>query len=79
MNMIDTRIVLDAGAQNIHNNHPDALVRRTTLASLLVTARAVKSIDAGLLSFRMWSSPQTREHDPSFVFLAANTRVAESS
>ena len=76
MKTIDTRLVLDAGAQNIHNNHPDALVRRTTLASLLVAARAVRSIDAGIIAFKIWNHPEAKTHSPDTILTLANERSA---
>lgn len=75
MNTIDTKVILDCGAQSIHNNHPDALVRRTALASVLVTARAVKSIDAGILAFRIWSEPAAKQHEPAAILALANEKV----
>lgn len=75
MNTIETRIILDCGSQNIHNNHPDSLVRRTALASLLVTARAVRSIDAGLLAFRIWAEPTAKDHEPAAILALANEKA----
>lgn len=75
MNTIDTRIILDCGSQNIHNMHPDALVRRTTLASLLLAARAVRSIEAGLLAFRIWAEPNAKGHEPATILALANEKA----
>jgi len=75
MNTIDTRVILDCGAQSIHNNHPDALVRRTVLASILMTARAVRSIDAGLLAFRIWADPAAKQHEPAAILALANEKA----
>lgn len=78
MSTIDTRIILDAGAQNIHNNHPDALIRRSALASLLVAARLVRSIDAGILSFRIWAEPLAKAHPVDTILNLANEKAAQT-
>lgn len=75
MNTIETRIILDCGAQNIHNMSPDSLVRRTTLASLLVTARAAKSTEAAINAFRMWATPAAKAHEPAAILAIANERT----
>lgn len=78
MDTIDARVILDAGAAALHGNNPDNLVRRTSLASLLVAARAVKTVDAGIMAFRLWTSPEAKQHAPAFIFNIANERAARS-
>jgi len=77
MDTVETRHILDAGAQSIHNNHPDALVRRTTLAALLVAARAVRDINAGLLAFRIWAEPAAKAHPVATILTLANERSTQ--
>lgn len=71
---IDTRVVLDAGAQSLRKNDPDSLVRRTTLAAILVSARVVRNMDAGILSFYIWNDPAAKAHPPSNIFAVANDK-----
>lgn len=74
METISTAAVLELGSKNL-GNHPDNLVRRTILAQLLVASRAVKSIEAGLNAFKLWSVPQSRELNISTILYLANERA----
>ena len=74
MNEILTTTVLDLGAK-YQGNHPDNLTRRTTLARLLVDNRVVRSIDAGLLLFRIWAAPDAKSHALEDVIRLANERA----
>lgn len=78
MDTIDSRIILDAGVASLHANNPDALVRRSAMAALLVSARAVRSVEAGLLAFRIWASPDAKAHPPTRIFDIANEKAPQA-
>jgi hypothetical protein len=78
METISTATVLERGAMYL-GNHPDNLVRRTVLAQILVDSRAVKSIEAGLLAFKLWAVPQSREHTIETILSVANERAKNAS
>lgn len=78
MDTIDARHLLDAGAASIHNNHPDALVRRTVLASVLVAAGVSRSSAAAINAFRIWATPLAKAHAPSRIFDLANARTPQN-
>jgi hypothetical protein len=77
MNEIQTTSVLDLGAK-YQGNHPDNLTRRTTLARLLVDNRVVRSVDAGLLLFRIWTAPDAKTYPLEEVIKLANERAPRS-
>ncbi len=77
MNEIQTTSVLDLGAK-YQGNHPDNLTRRTTLARLRVDNRVVRSVDAGLLLFRIWTSPDAKTYPLDEVIKLANERAPRS-
>jgi hypothetical protein len=76
MDTIQTATILDRGVKYL-NNHPDSLVRRTVLAQVLVDARLVRTIEAGVLAFRLWSVPGAAErYDVRAVIQLANERAS---
>jgi hypothetical protein len=74
METIPTKTVLDMGAKCL-GNHPDDLVRRITLAKLLVESKAVRNIDAGIIAFRLWAVPESRNHPTETILSLANDKV----
>ena len=78
METIPTSAVLSKGASYL-GNHPDHLVRRIVLAQILVDCRAVKSIEAGILAFRLWAVPQAVEHTVETILRVANERSSRSN
>lgn len=73
MDTIPTSAVLTRGAASL-GNHPDHLVRRSLLAQILVDCRAVKSVEAAILAFRLWAVPQAVEHTVETILRVANER-----
>jgi len=73
---IDVTTVLDRGASYL-GNHPDDLARRTVLAQVLVDGRAVKSIDAGVLAFRIWTAAEAKLHGPEKVCGLADEKARQ--
>lgn len=56
-------------------NNQDHLAKRIALAQVLVDCRAVKSLDAGLLAFKIWVEPTAKAHAPSVIFDIANKKA----
>lgn len=77
MNTIPTSAVLDQGAKYLTNN-PDHLAKRIALAQVLVATRAVKSLEAGVLAFRIWAEPTARVHTAEVILSIANERAVRS-
>jgi len=75
METISTTTVLDRGAKCL-SNRPDDLVRRITLAQLLVDAKAVRNLDAAVFAFRLWSVPESRQHSVGTILAIANDKVS---
>ncbi len=75
MESITTVTILERGAKYL-TNHPDALAKRTALAQVLVDARAVRSIEAGVLAFRIWATPGSRDHPIEVLLNLANEKAA---
>lgn len=73
---IQVTTILDRGATYL-SNHPDHLAKRTALAQLLVDARVVRTIEAGVLAFKIWAEPQSREHPLEVLIDLANEKAAE--
>lgn len=74
--MITTAMILDRGARYL-GNHPDHLSKRIVLAQLLVDARAVRSVEAGVLAFRIWATPGSQEHPVEVLLNLANEKARE--
>ena len=74
MNEIQTTTVLDLGAK-YQGNHPDNLTRRTTLARLLVDGRVVRSVEAGLLLFKIWAVPDSKNYQLDDLVKLANEKA----
>ena len=74
MDTINVSTVLDRGATYI-GNHPDNLSKRIALAMVLVDARAVRSVDAGILAFKMWALPESRKHTVEVILTLANEKA----
>lgn len=70
---MDISIILDRGAKYL-GNHPDDLCKRIALAHVLVDARQVRSVEAGILAFRIWALPEAREREIPEIFAYANER-----
>ena len=77
METILTSTLLDRGAQYL-GNHPDHLTRRIVLAQILVDNRAVNSVAAGILAFKMWAVPQSSDHTIEAILAVANHRAKET-
>lgn len=77
MDNVHIGVILDRGAKYIGGNHPDNLSKRIALAWLLVDLRLVRTVDAGILAFKMWALPQSRKHDPLTIVDLANRKVKE--
>lgn len=67
--------ILDRGATYLTNN-PDHLAKRTVLAQLLVDARVVKTLDAGVLLFKIWSEPLSRDYSLTALVELAHEKAA---
>ena len=74
MDTISTRTILDRGATYL-GNHPDHLNKRIALALVLVDARCVRSVEAGILAFRMWALPESRTHQLEAILGLANEKA----
>lgn len=74
METIQTITLLDRGKQYLGNS-PDHLAKRIALAQVLVDARLVKSLDAGLLAFRIWAEPTASSHSIETILTLANTKA----
>lgn len=76
MEEISTRTLLARGATYI-GNHPDHLAKRIALAQVLVDARLVRSIEAGILVFRIWAAkPAGATVELHTIFNLAHEKVA---
>ncbi len=75
MDTIQTTTVLDRGAKYL-DNRPDSLAKRTALAQVLVDARVVRSIEAGVLAFRMRAVPGSEQYDITDIIRLANERAS---
>lgn len=73
MESISTRTILDRGAAYL-GNHPDHLAKRIVLAQILVDARAVRSIEAGVLAFKIWAVDTARLHTVDVILNLANEK-----
>lgn len=76
METIPTSTLLDRGAQYL-GNHPDHLARRIVLAQVLVDNRAVKSVEAGVVAFRIWATPGSQDHPVEILLDLANKKTKE--
>lgn len=74
MDTINTRTVLDRGATYL-GNHPDHLNKRIALALILVDSRHVRSVEAGILAFRLWSLPESRKHTIEAILNLADEKA----
>lgn len=74
METIPTQTVLDRGAKYL-GNHPDDIVRRIALATLLVDAKAARNIEAAVMAFRFWAHPNSRVYTPETILGLANDKV----
>lgn len=66
--------VLDRGTKYL-GNHPDQLSKRMALAHVLLDARAVRTVEAGVLAFRIWNTPGAREHTVQVILDLANEKA----
>lgn len=73
MESISTTTILDRGTQYL-GNHQDHLAKRIVLAQLLVDSRAVKSLDAGMLAFRIWAEPTAKQLSVDIILSLANDK-----
>ena len=71
MDTINVSTVLDRGSTYL-GNHPDHLNKRIALALVLVDSRCVKSVEAGILAFKMWALPESRTHPVEAILGLAN-------
>lgn len=71
---ISLTTILDRGATYLTNN-PDHLAKRTVLAQVLVDARVVKSLDGGVLLFKIWAEPASRTHTIAALVDLANEKA----
>lgn len=74
--MVTTAMILDRGARYL-GNHPDHLTKRIVLAQLLVDARAVRSVEAGIVAFRIWATPGSQDHPVEVLLNLANEKAKE--
>ena len=74
--MITTAMILDRGAKYLGNNQ-DNFIKRIVLAQLLVDARVVRSIEAGMLAFRIWATPGSHDHPVETILDLANEKAKE--
>lgn len=74
MESIPTTTILDRGVTYL-TNHPDALAKRIVLAQVLVDARAVQSIEAGVVAFRIWATAGAKEFSLEDIFILANEKA----
>lgn len=72
---ITVETILERGAKYL-GNHPDHLTRRIVLAQILVDARLVRSIEAGINAFKIWSLPaESRQHPTEVLLGIANEKA----
>lgn len=71
-----TTTILDRGTKYL-GNHPDHLSKRLALAHVLVDARAVRTVEAGVLAFRIWNTPGARTHPIQVILDLANEKAKE--
>jgi hypothetical protein len=76
METITTATILDRGAKYL-TNRPDDLAKRIALAQVLVDARAVRSLDAATLAFKIWATPTARDHPVEVILNLANERAKD--
>lgn len=74
MDTINISTVMDRGATYL-GNHPDHLNKRIALALVLVDARMVRSVDAGILAFKLWAVPDSRKHPIQTILALANDKA----
>ena len=74
MDTINVSTVLDRGSTYL-GNHPDHLNKRIALALVLVDSRCVKSVEAGILAFKMWALPESRSHPVEAILGLANEKA----
>jgi len=74
MDTIDISVILDRGAKYL-GNHPDQLCKRIAVALVLVDFRLVRSVEAGILAFRMWALPDARKHTPEAILALADEKA----
>lgn len=72
---ISINTILDRGVTYLTNN-PDHLAKRTVLAQLLVDARVVRTLDAGVILFKIWAEPLSRTHTIAALVELANEKAA---
>lgn len=77
METIPTTLILDRGAKYLGNSQ-DHLAKRIVLAQVLVDSRAVKSLDAGLLAFKIWAEPTAKNHATAVILNIANERTQKA-
>ena len=46
-----------------------------SVALVLVDARRVRSVEAGILAFRMWALPDARKHTPEAILALADEKA----
>jgi hypothetical protein len=76
METITTATILDRGAKYL-TNRPDDLAKRIALAQVLVDARAVRSIEAAILAFKVWASPSAKDHPVEVILNYANEKAKD--
>lgn len=74
--MVTTAMILERGAKYL-GNHPDHLSKRIVLAQLLVDARAVRSVEAGIVAFKIWATPGSQIHPVEVLLNLANEKAKE--
>lgn len=76
MDSITTTTILNRGARYLSND-PIDLAKRLVLAHVLVDARAVRTVEAGVLAFRIWNTPGARTHPIQVILDLANEKAKE--
>lgn len=76
METITTTTILDRGVKYL-TNHPDALAKRTALAQVLVDGRVVRSIEAGVLLFKIWAQDNRGDLPLEALIDLANEKAKE--
>lgn len=74
MDTINIDVVLNRGTKYL-GNHPDDLSKRIALALLLVDSRCVRTVEAGILAFRLWALPESKAHTIEAILGLANEKA----
>lgn len=74
METIPTAAILDRGAMYL-GNQPDHLAKRVALAQVLVATRCVRSLEAGLLAFKIWAEPTAKNHSVTTILNLADEKA----